>query len=527
MKRSLFVEITLGVIILSFILHENALAWTEKTHENLSVYAAEESVLPDYLSWTLTFENGLQEKFKWDANELYVKDWLAYGANLEDKSDWGFPILPGTTTRSFNHFHNPLKVWAEAGLNDWWTGESSLLWAQDGSNQQNFPEGDWSWKKVREYFYIALTGKDFTGTEVAPDKTARDAYFARTFRGLGQQMHVIQDLAVPDHARNDAHPEDTLGLAMSIGFEKWAGKKFFTLPGLKSFTSDLQYPVLFPSVPLNVSYTDLVPTTQFLDTQPEPSSGTTPSIGVDQGIAEYTNGNFASDDTIFTEDLPSSDGHSFPYPRKTSTNLQSLVSQDLLPVTITAEDGFVDTTIYIKKEIDGEVINHFLKPYYFTRQLIDTLDETHRQYHRWFYRDEKCHEEYAQKLIPRAVGYSAGLLNYFFRGQMDSEIGGYTFDDEYNCTGVFLRLHNFTPNESMGPGKLVVLWGYYGGSALTVSNEVDLTESIPSGFESVNEYYFAFTHPTIIVETDFLLVFRGILGSEVDAVAATMSTGFY
>jgi hypothetical protein len=68
LKKSLFVEITIGGIILSFILHENALAWTEKTHENLSVYAVEESVLPDYLSWTLAFENGLQEIYRHSAN---------------------------------------------------------------------------------------------------------------------------------------------------------------------------------------------------------------------------------------------------------------------------------------------------------------------------------------------------------------------------------------------------------------------------------------------------------------------------
>lgn len=27
------------------------------------------------------------------------------------------------------------------------------------------------------------------------------------FRGLGHQIHLIQDMAVPEHVRNDAHPE--------------------------------------------------------------------------------------------------------------------------------------------------------------------------------------------------------------------------------------------------------------------------------------------------------------------------------
>jgi len=32
--------------------------------------------------------------------------------------------------------------------------------------------------------------------------------------------------------------------------------------------------------------------------------------------------------------------------------------------------------------------------------------------------DERVHEDYARQLIPRAVGYSAELLDYFFRGRL-------------------------------------------------------------------------------------------------------------
>jgi hypothetical protein len=55
--------------------------------------------------------------------------------------------------------------------------------------------------------YITLTGKDFSGSTVAPNKDKRDEYFAQTFRGLGHQMHLIQDASQPDHVRNDAHLE--------------------------------------------------------------------------------------------------------------------------------------------------------------------------------------------------------------------------------------------------------------------------------------------------------------------------------
>ena len=40
-------------------------------------------------------------------------------------------------------------------------------------------------------------------------------------------------------------------------------------------------------------------------------------------------------------------------------------------------------------------------------------------YYASLYRDEEAHKDYAKKLIPRAVGYSAGLLDYFFRGEIE------------------------------------------------------------------------------------------------------------
>lgn len=36
--------------------------------------------------------------------------------------------------------------------------------------------------------------------------------------------------------------------------------------------------------------------------------------------------------------------------------------------------------------------------------------------------DDKCFEDYANLLLPKAVGYSAGLLNYFFRGSIGIEL---------------------------------------------------------------------------------------------------------
>ncbi len=231
MKRNIFGALIL-FLLLSVVFTDYAFPWAEATHGYLSEYASESSVLnknkDNYLK-NLGFENGLEEYFQLGNVRNKIRDWLSAGAHLEDASSFGFPVVPYSTTRSFNHFHDPLKSWGQAGLNDTWTGVSSLLWAQAGSLQNLFPEGDQSWQKIREHYYTALTGRDFAGELVASSKEKRDEYFARTFKGLGHQIHLIQDTAQPDHVRNDAHPEDsvfqTRPIVGGFYFETWAKER--------------------------------------------------------------------------------------------------------------------------------------------------------------------------------------------------------------------------------------------------------------------------------------------------------------
>ncbi len=350
MNKITFIYITLFALF-SFVFNgNNAFSWDNKvTHRDLSEYAAVSSVLGkdkgDYLK-NLGFDEGLKEELKCVETKRTIKKWLAEGAELEDTSNALFPLFG--TTRSFNHFHNPLKPWSEAGLDDWvlflhYTGQSSLLWAQDGANQQNFPERDWSWQKTREYYYLALT----SATE-----SNRQTNFAKTFRGLGHQMHLLQDTAVPDHVRNDAHPEDAIFGRDLFGtpyFETWAKEEFLLI---NSFAENPD----FSDVPFNISYNNLVPTTQLFDA--EQYNGTNPSASLTQGLAEYTNANFFSGDTIFAAERYTTDHrHYFPYPKKSSTDLQAYIDGTKPLETVIDEDGSEERGVWISKvEEDGETI---------------------------------------------------------------------------------------------------------------------------------------------------------------------------
>jgi hypothetical protein len=321
MKEFVFI-VNLLIILHVFSNTQDVFAWNDKvTHADMSEYAAQSSVLDkskgDYLS-NLGFTGGLDETFKWN-NEKSVKKWLREGAILEDSGNYWEAVL--NDARYNNHFHDPLKAWSSAGLTDLvpFSTESAIIWAQEGNYQSSFPEGDWSWKKVREYYYIALTGRNLTGTEVALSKEDRNAYFARIFKGLGHQMHLIEDIAQPDHVRNDSHIVDSLferNLLGSYYMEAWAAKKFPKIEDLKAFAPN---PIL-PNVSFGTSHDGLVPITQLIDT--DQYNGSSPSTSLSQGLAEYTNANFFSDNTIFAAERYSpGDEHYFPYPKRSSTDL--------------------------------------------------------------------------------------------------------------------------------------------------------------------------------------------------------------
>ena len=69
----------------------------------------------------------------------------------------------------------------------------SAVWSTDS---QSLLLGNYSWPDTRDYFYKALT---------ATDDTIRSTSYANCFKEIGQVMHLVEDLSVPAHTRNDEH----------------------------------------------------------------------------------------------------------------------------------------------------------------------------------------------------------------------------------------------------------------------------------------------------------------------------------
>ncbi|NJL60188.1 MAG: hypothetical protein HC887_11685 [Desulfobacteraceae bacterium] len=153
-----------------------------------------------------------------------------------------------------------------------------------------------------------------------------------------------------------------------------------------------------------------------------------------------------------------------------------------------------------------ERLVHFVKPSYFTYDILQTADMANEGDRRVFYLsfglDNDCYQDYAELLIPRAIGYSAKLLDYFFRGEIDLvlEDSGY----------VIKNLSDEMMNGTFGL--------YYDNSegkrTLLVSGELQLQKKSCSD-------PITFNIPANAKEPGtYILVFKGTMGAEKDDAVA-------
>lgn len=459
LQKALGIVAALAVLLnLSF-----SYALETETHKTINEYIASKTFdgfsLNSYLQAQIGFQKGVEEIFQ----SKKVSEWLGDGGVKEDVPYWYMPYL-----RSVNHFHNPLTNQGFSGV--WGTGVlsgvSSIQWSQKAIATQS-PGGYYSWHDVRDYFYKGLT---------ANAKTTRDQNFADTFRGLGQLMHLLEDLSVPEHTRDDGH-------YVFYNYEKWVKAN----PGVIS-----QYqPVYFDSSAVgNPSPLASVPVANLFDTNQY--NGTNPNVTLQNnvGLSEYTNANFVSPDSEFTS--------SFPYP-----NLGSVVeyAQTISGKKRTYLRKLGQGETEGGKVGNGEHIEHLVLAGRLYKLVPSDLKKNALR---------PVYSDYAQKLIPRAVGYSAGLLNYFFRGQIDM------VPDDVTGSG-YVIVNNI--DEDMN-GKFELYYDNTSDQRVSI-NPGGWTLAIGKKSSSNNKSTnLTFTPPTDAKEPcKYILAFKGQLGQEQGAVA--------
>ncbi|MGV8073122.1 MAG: hypothetical protein AB2L11_00975 [Syntrophobacteraceae bacterium] len=470
-------------------------------HPNINQAAMIKANADLFMKRQLGFKDGIDTNFQ----KQTALEWLREGGKLEDNPP-----------RWLKHFHDPLKSWDSAGLDlPLLSPElSSLVWAQltDDSNEEQHNE--FSWTAARKSYYSAL-------------KTASEDDWVLTFRILGQVMHLVSDAAVPAHVRNDAHPPGDSDL-----YEAWAAANG-TMGAAPEFNSKLNYKNPYPVDPWIMqaaipSILAPVPISGLWDRDVYVPGGS-PSESL-VGLAEFTNAYFYSSDTLNNGD--------YPYPSFSDADLLSIDWSN--PDLVDAADGKIDNKIYMRHTVDESPYRLAAASYW----LYDCLPPGDCWRYTWFL-DNKVHEDYASILIPRAVGYSAALLDYFFRETIEIAPGSegiyafYNPDDPAGDTGGFqtitLKVRNkseYTSEEmTYGAIELIVKYRVATEDPFVLAevpteprpNIVAPTRIVGSPIPRDEFVELVFDLPQVIPKeaTDLYLqvIYKGSIGSESDGVA--------
>ncbi len=414
------------------------------------------------------------------------------------------------------------------------------------------------------------------GNDAADRERLRKAYWATTFRALGDVVHLLQDMAQPQHTRNDWHSGlgCVPGVACALGhasfFENYLEARSLRQPYFRLREGFTRPPTASPPIITAVRpliYTGYGQSPMFNTYAEFFATATGADNSTGKGLANYSNRGFYSAGT----NIGSLAGGGYPSPSPTGSGLNT---------------EFV--TYPDLKDIAGNTVNGYAK--FKTGTVMDTVtglpednvklatvgpwdqflqqknaNWTHSTLNHYNYDDQ------ARLLVPRAVAYSAGVIDYFFRGSMQISLpadGIYGIVDQSQFdpvspasgfTKIKLKLANTTPAIGTSPiaaqdmtgGKLVAVVkfrrnGKYaadlskecGSPGQTLSGCRGATEEIvvstsvtDSQGGAVNsatlvsgaaaqEFHFAFTDAIPLNATDVYLqvVYRGALGSETDAV---------
>ncbi len=548
--RSYEVQVLMALYALALTLKVHA--FEPETHSALSILAARnhyQSQVGEFVACQLREPRGLLT-LGFVASDLTVPlptavfahtylDALGLGAKDEDSNQSFCDSIK--RHRMANHFYDPSRN--GMGLNDTtWLLEylrthldtfptcgpvtlspipqvDSLHWAWDNRGAIGTLRGDenYSWLAARTNFISWLTN-------AIPSE--RQRYAGETFYALGHVIHLVQDLAQPQHTRNDGHMPKILG-GDNAPFEEYC---------LIHYGTPAQIAALpFEEVPefkaLPAKRPDGIPPEfrAFWNTdQLFLNRSDSPTYSSALGLAEFSNFFFVTDDTMFsgeprvqilrgheiTSPFDFEQRHFFRWPRLSDV----FGWEALLPLTPAqieiARIGENQVVVWEKQDIRRNTPN------------VADFCSAHMGAELFLGLTDKNREAHARVLLPKAIAYSTGLLNYFFRGRLKME-----FLYPETSGNPQLKITNLTINESAGRGES------FGTGSFTLLREDPITTnrteiagtSINSSYPGTLEFGQSFTANlggSIPRDGNLILVFKGTIGNETDiAVAAVVSPG--
>jgi hypothetical protein len=429
---------------------------------------------------THAFENGMMRETALGVNDLHsVRGWLSRGTiRGDDDIDASDPSPKedsyGEFHRVFSHFLDPVN--GNRGLTvpflgaigapavDWALNPNAVTPAWPPVPLPVTPTparfNHFGLSTFRESLWRALTGLNQAGQVVAGTAAERNQYWTTAFRSLGNILHLNQDMAQPQHTRNDRHagggfPQELVAGHKSV-FERYVDARMRGLGGF-STRDDANAP--------NVT----IVARQFTSFGSYPTPNFTRFADYwtsedNKGLANYTNAGFFSSGTLpgrTTYPSPSADIGSYGQPEIVPTTRWDGTPTAMPP-----------TELYIGQVQDANLETSTPGVKIFARSAWDEAAQGLQLPVARVMLTRHNYDDAMALLIPRAVAYSAGILQYAFRGKLDltpPDDGAYSIVDHTQVnqsdplngfagfSKIKVKVRNATQGENMTNGRLVLI----------------------------------------------------------------------
>jgi len=399
-------------------------------------------------------------------------EWLRQGSRDEDAS-----------VRFTNHFYDPIYnrgLTAAIQL-----GKRSHEWGLEAP--EDVPGQEFSYRDARRYFRLSLT---------EPNPNDRERWLAETFYTLGHVIHLIQDMASPAHTRNALHAG-------------WVGPLYLGPPSVVEKYLDrdgVRQGLKFNGYPIpREGFTRPRDFWVEMDANGLPRNGPTA-----RGLSQIINRNFVSEGTNFTafQNGDHAPEYANPvlntqdcYDEEVST--QDAEARPVAGLVTFCRNSFTDpNTGALETNPRMTAFSLFSRDLRERGKTVPGGEFSLNALNAW---------SIGQLTISRAVGYSAGLLDYFFRGKLEVS------REPDPASGLpSLRIVNRSP-EPLGEGGVLTLYqdndrgerSPVQGATLTLSN------AVPKDNDAAPLYL---PIPLDLPEAGLTLVYQGLLGLEQGAV---------
>ena len=317
--------------------------------------------------------------------------------------------------RSLNHFYDPLTGLglSETPLGggpplgvDSFTWASRLNGAGISLSYNPNPINEHSWQNARNNEWNGLT---------AINQADRQLALNTMFTNIGQVMHLLEDTSQPQHVRNEQHLDTW-----------WVGGP--NTPWRSPIEDYYKtHSISYPEGVLDWNSAGFKKLEDFWNRHLYNGSSSAlqsaENGGAQLGLAEWCNGNFLGARHLFPEYYKPGDIEYYPFPsRDHSTDYSDVKLHPENHVSdVTLENNVTGKAIYLKKTGDGITYDHIARVNYLGAKIHGlkgtpycTID------------DPNVLKDYHVAFIPKAVKYSAGLLDYYFRGTLSIDCGDST-----------------------------------------------------------------------------------------------------